>query len=601
MNNFYIERITAFGPNRQDSIVEFTPGLTIISGPSNTGKTCIVKCINYVFGDDREPFSNDTGYNSIRVIVNTTFGKISFERFLGKNKINVISYDDRIESGEYNSKNGKKIISSVWLKIIGIDDDIKIISNADYKRRNLTWRTFSHFFMIDEHEIDREESILLPKQNTAKTAFYSSLIYLIYGEDFSKHDEKKSKEERKIIKVAVEKYINTNLSSIAKRKEIILEELKVLQDVDIQEEINRLVEVLSETENKISGAMNKNKELLDNLFKKEERLAECSLLSSRYRALETQYTSDIKRLSFIVEGEIVGSDFSYSSNCPFCESELQKKHEKSYIETARAELERIIAQLSGLKESSKEVQRQTVQLEDEINKIQKEKQEIDDLIKLNLEPKANRLKESIKHNQKYIELKNELEVIERLSDNWITDLRGIEQEEDTETKYKPLEHFNKGFWDRMDSLLLEILEACKYTPLVSAHFGKNSFDIELNGSKKAENHGKGYRAFLNTIVALAFRKYMSMEAIYRTGLLVVDTPLLGFDEGTKSETPESQQKALFKYFMNNQHEGQTIVIENSNTIPSLDYKSAGVNEIKFTRGQREGRYGFLHGVSNGKI
>ncbi len=601
MNNFYIERITASGPNRQDSIVEFTPGLTIISGPSNTGKTCIVKCINYVFGDDREPFSNDTGYDSIRVLVKTAFGDISFERFLGKNKINVTSFDERIESGEYNSKSGKKTISSVWLKIIGIEDDVKIISNADYKRRNLTWRTFSHFFMIDEHEIDREESILLPKQNTAKTAFYSSLIYLIYGEDFLKHDEKKSKEERKIIKVAVEKYINSNLSSIAKRKETILEELEAFKDVDIQEEINRLVEALSETEKKINGAINRNKALLDELFNKEERLAECSLLSSRYRALETQYTSDIKRLSFIVEGEIVSSDFSYSSNCPFCESELQKKHEESYIETARAELERIIAQLSGLEESSKEVQRQIVELEDEINNLQKEKHELDDLIKLNLEPKASRLKESIKHNKKSIELKNELEVIERLSDNWITDLRGIEQEEDTETKYKPLEHFNKGFWDRMDSLFLEILEACKYTPLVSARFGKSSFDIEVNGSKKAENHGKGYRAFLNTIVALAFRSYMSMEATYKPSLLVVDTPLLGFDEGTNNETPESQQKALFKYFMNNQHEGQTIVIENSNTIPSLDYKSAGVNEIKFTRGQREGRYGFLHGVSNGKI
>lgn len=38
--------------------------------------------------------------------------------------------------------------------------------------------------------------------------------------------------------------------------------------------------------------------------------------------------------------------------------------------------------------------------------------------------------------------------------------------------------------------------------------------------------------------------------------------------------------------MNYQHEGQTIVIENSNTIPSLDYEATGVNEIKFTRGQQ---------------
>lgn len=584
----------------EDSTVEFTPGLTIISGPSNTGKTCIIKCINYVFGDDREPFSNDTGYNSVTVLVKTSNGSVSFQRLLGKNKINVKSFDERVESGEYNSRTGNKIISSVWLKIIGIDDEIKIISNADYKRRRLTWRTFSHYFMIDEHEIDKEESILLPKQNTAKTAFYSSLIYLIYNEDFSNHDEKKSKEERKIIKGAVEKYINTNLSSIAKRKKTILEELEKLDGINMQDELNKLVQELTETEEKINRAIIRNQELLDELFKKEEKLAEYSLLSSRYRALETQYTSDIKRLSFIVEGEVISDDFPYSRNCPFCENELQKKQEESYIDTSRAELERIISQLYGLEDSSLEVVRQIAELKSDIDDLQKEKQSIDNLIKFDLQPKASRLNESILNNKKNIELENELVVIKRLSENWVTDLRDIDIDEDTEMKYKPLEQFNKEFWDEIDSILMEILETCRYTPLVSARFGKSSFDIEVNGNKKSKNHGKGYRAFLNTIVALAFRKYMVTKAFYKPGLLVVDTPLLGFDEGIDNETPESQQRALFEYFMDNQDIGQTIIIENSNTLPLLDYTSAEVNEIKFTRGQTEGRYGFLHGVSNGK-
>lgn len=600
MNSFYIYKITASGPNKKESTVEFTPGLTVISGPSNTGKTCIIKCINYVFGDNKEPFSNATEYNSVIVQVKTGKGSVSFQRFLGENKVNVSSFDERIESGEYNSKGGKKSISNIWLKIIGIEDDIKIISNADYKRRRLTWRTFSHYFMIDEHEIDKEESILLPKQNTARTAFYSSLLYLIYNDDFSKHDEKKSKEERRIIKGAVEKYINTNLSSIAKRKKAILEELEKLDGINMQDELNKLVEELIETENKINRAITRNQELLDELFNKEEKLAEYSLLSSRYRALETQYTSDIKRLSFIVEGEVIGDDFSYSKNCPFCENELKKKQEESYIETARAELERIILQLYGLEDSSLEVIRQIDELESDIAALNREKQSIDDLIKFDLQPKVSHLNESIINNKKNIELENELVVIKRLSENWVTDLRDIDIDEDTEMKYKPLERFDKEFWDEIDLILMEILEACRYTPLVSARFSKKSFDIEVNGNKKSENHGKGYRAFLNTIVALAFRKYMATKAFYKQSLLVVDTPLLGFDEGIDNETPESQQRALFEYFMENQDIGQTIIIENSNTLPQLDYKSAGVNEIKFTRGQTEGRYGFLHGVSNGK-
>ena len=47
---FSIKKLTVSGPNKRDSEIVFGNRLTIIQGPSNTGKTMILNCIEYVLG-----------------------------------------------------------------------------------------------------------------------------------------------------------------------------------------------------------------------------------------------------------------------------------------------------------------------------------------------------------------------------------------------------------------------------------------------------------------------------------------------------------------------------------------------------------------------
>lgn len=605
MNSFYIEKITVSGKGKEDAIVEFSPGLTVITGPSNTGKTCIIRCINYIFGNEKPPFSEKTGYSKVTMNVKTANGSLRFERLLGENKITVYSSDPRIEGGKYNAKQGTKIISSIWLKLIGIEDEHQIISSEDFKTQRLTWRTFLHTLMIDEHEIDREESIVFPKGGArramGRTAFLSSLLFLIYGKDFSEFDTKESKKERTIRKAAVEKYINEKLSSLSTQKQYVTDNLKIFDGIDVEYEIKLLINSLSDTEEKLSGAMERSKSLLDEIFNKEERFAECNLLSSRYQSLRSQYTSDIKRLSFIVEGESAMRKIPFDAKCPFCNGHLPDNQQKSYVEAASAELKRIISQLSGLSESEEELIRQKNDLKQELTVLNTEKSSIEQLINLELKPRAKELNDSINSYRSYIQLQNELDLIQRLASNWSTDLNNLQNEEESDIKFKPLDHFGNEFWHTMSTYLMEILEECNYSPLVSARLSKDSFDIEVNGNSKAINQGKGYCAFFNSVVVLAYRKFMANKAVYNPGFFVIDTPLLGFDEGSKSETPISLQKSLFQYFINHQSEGQLIVIENSNTAPKLNYSNTGAKEIVFTKGMTEGRYGFLYGVKDETI
>src|SRR5690554_7101650 len=87
---------------------------------------------------------------------------------------------------------------------------------------------------------------------------------------------------------------------------------------------------------------------------------------SRYAALKTQYSADIKRLSFIVDGETVMKHVSHDSNCPFCNGKIPTQNTKSYIEAARSELSRIVAQYNDLVGAEDDIKQQIQELQTEI-------------------------------------------------------------------------------------------------------------------------------------------------------------------------------------------------------------------------------------------
>ena len=601
MADFYINKLIVKGAGKKDAVAEFDRGLTIISGSSNTGKTTILRCIDYIFGSDNLPFAGATGYDTIMLFVSTEDGAIQFTRKLESNKIDVVSSYDRIESGTYKARNATKTmesISKVWLALIGIEDDHDIIANENFRPQHLTWRTFLPVILIKERQIERESSILMPeggaKSIQGRTAFLSSLLFLIYGNDFSNFDERESKKERAIRKAAVEKYINKELSGVADRKQSILDMIGAFDGLDVQKEIDNAVQALSDIEEKISAAMSNSQSLLNNMLAKKERLTECQMLISRYAALKTQYSADIKRLSFIVDGETVMKHVSHDSTCPFCNGKIPTPNTKSYIEAARSELSRIIAQYNDLVGAEKDIEQQIQELQTEIKLLSEQKDNIEELIAKDLNPQAKALSETIESYRTYIQLNYELEVIHRLADGWNNDLRDIQNDDESEIKYKPMEKFDDRFWAGMDTALSDILEECQYKPLVSARFSKSSFDLEINGQAKAVTQGKGYCSILNTIVVMAFRKFMKENAVYNPGLFIIDTPLHGIDEGTKNETSESVQNALFQYFINSREMGQLIIVENERTLPKLDYDQSGVKQIIFTGVIGEEHCGFLH-------
>lgn len=109
MDKFYISKVTARGTGKTDSFVEFSPGLNLIQGRSITGKTCIIKCIDFCFGSKEKPFDESLGYTVIELSICTPKGDIQITRTFGKNKVDIITSVPGFDSGIYNLKfNSKK-------------------------------------------------------------------------------------------------------------------------------------------------------------------------------------------------------------------------------------------------------------------------------------------------------------------------------------------------------------------------------------------------------------------------------------------------------------------------------------------------------------
>lgn len=339
-------------------------------------------------------------------------------------------------------------------------------------------------------------------------------------------------------------------------------------------------------------------EILGQILELQEQAAECNLLQGRYATLRGQYVSDIKRLSFIVNGEVEMKNIAHNTICPFCDGTIPVKNKKSYIKSAQAELHRITSQMNGLVETEKELLAEKEDIAAQLKQLETQRDDIEKIIQEELQPQADSLKKMHDDYRVYIQIQHELSVIADFATSWETDLRELPSEEESESEYHPKELLDKEFQEKIDKLLKDSLTECSFPNLTTARFNLSSFDVEINGRKKQNFNGQGYTSFLNSIIAMSFRQYLSENAVYDPGFLVIDTPLLGLDQGISDVSPESMRASLYTYFTNHQDCGQIILLDNMKDVPNIDFKSTGTNIITFTKGLEPGRYGFLIDVTD---
>lgn len=575
MNNFYIKSLTAFGENKTESTVEFSPFLTIISGASNTGKTFIFKCLNYLFGSNKIDINSNTGYNIFQMIINYQNKDISFTRKRKSTFIDVNSQHPNVASGKYYIDSKKENnVNSLYLKLIGINESFKVPYNSNSEFKIFSFRMLTHLLMINEKEIDRDLSIIFPKEATSKTYFLSHLLYLLYRTDFSLYNYEEDKKIFQTKKEIISKYIKDKIIDYENKNNNLKKQFH--SNIDLQNEITTLSLKVKEIEKQITIAFEKGQHLLREINLNNEKLTEYLILLDRYQVLETELLSDIKRISFIDE-----SNNLFGSNKQDISSETILS-EVNRLTINLNELQNIIDILINDIDNTKIKQKN----------LEKEKEEFDNLINLSLTPQKIELENKLNEYTNYITLKSQIDILDTINDEWYDELNKIDTSNNDYITYNPTELFHENFFNEITIEIQEVLKNCNYSNYQFAYFSKDDFDIHINENTKSSN-GKGFSSFFNSVLLLAFRNYLYKYSNIIPPFYIIDSPLLGLDVGKTNIDKDDLISGIYNYFISSTNISQLIIFENEKNLPNIDFNQKTIKQYHFTHNLNSGRYGFL--------
>lgn len=605
MRTFYLKQLRIYGGGHKDSIIDFVPGVNFILGPSNTGKSLVVDCIDYIFGftpNKQKPSKiedNNNGYDTIELsIITSSDYKITFTRKIAESKVTVNSQDPEIESGSYNANTNT--LSQVFLKLIGIKDVHKVLSSQKGKTQNLTWRSLLHLFLMKQVDVDRETSALRAPGYYSQTSSPATLLFLLTGQDAEDIERYESAEVSKAKKNALLAYIREQIdkyridaSKLSSEIELFKTQNNIESKIDLQKEIDKV-------NREIDESIKNEKEYVRTIYALNSKLSEACAVEESFLILKDQYSSDLRRLDFIVSGTGVLSNIPDSSHCPICNSEIVEEIDENYIQASIIELGKLKTNISELEKAINDVTSKKEYLSSEINRVNSNIEEIREKLNIRLKPLLNSLEDRLSKTVKYSKMISEQETLISTIDYFNSELTSKEKENNADSRtHNILENYQNDMIQKYEKELRQALSKSKIGGSETARFNMMAFDLEIDGKAKASSMGGGYNSILNTLTAFTMSEFLIKHGEYATGFFIVDSVLTQLSESEFIRDKDSIKRNFIDYLIQGNHNQQIIIVEQKKRMPYIpDEKPDKVKITEFTGSKKDGRYGFLYDVFN---
>ena len=369
---------------------------------------------------------------------------------------------------------------------------------------------------------------MIIKDSNYETALIASLYFLLTGDYKEDVEEILKPEVANEKKKAVVAYIEEQVAALSDRKASYIIQLEELSGVDVDKQMQKLTEGISELQQELSELMEENAAVIRQISEYQQEDANCKVLIDRYKSLASQYKADLQRLDFIAKGEKTVKGLPANDTCPFCGGPVES-HDESYNAAIQAETKRIVSELAVIVATENSVREEQVGISKNIEELTKRKIEISEAI-AERTLKINDYRTNLQRFRDYTKLQSGIDFVNE-------QLQTLGQKKVSELQKKknpPLYHAKKEFEElvgtEFNDLLNKILKECNYRAGY-ASWDFKTFDILMDGVSKEKDQGKGYRSFLNSVIALMLYEYFNSDDVFiKPGILMIDTPLLGFDE-----------------------------------------------------------------------
>ena len=328
ITGFQLRALRATGMGKTPAEVSFGPGFNVISGASNTGKSYILQCVDFMLGGSKRPkrIKESTGYESLFLEFEDHDHQLhQLERSLtGHAFVHRVLSNGAILSEENLSEkhdpNDKKTVSALLLDLSRAWGR-KIRQNQSGKTRSVSFRDLAWLTLVDEMRIISDESPVLSGQYTTRTEELSLFKLLLTGVDDSSviatESHKESKARQKAQLELLDRLIpelETEIRRLDKEPASIEERRK-----RTDEAIATRTEVLTASQQEIADHEQKRREAWEKAKQLERREASTTEIRRRFSFLEEHYNNDLARLQAIIEMDSYFSQLR-QVRCPLCGS-----------------------------------------------------------------------------------------------------------------------------------------------------------------------------------------------------------------------------------------------------------------------------------------
>lgn len=602
MAGIYITELRLSGGDKPNAIVNFKKGVNIITGPSNTGKTFVFECLDYMLGKSKleRKISESNGYEHVFLELEDYVGNVytlKSDLYGGDFLLGECSVDDwetttkeHVKLKRKHTANKTNTLSHFILSKCGLENKwIRV--NQKAKKSELSLSSMRPLSLIEELKIPKVESPFLSGQHIDKTKEINVIKFLVTGVDDSALQETPSDKvianKSGRLEMLEELIAKHELSSDTERT---IEELKD-QQTKLELAIDESREIADDVTERMSHYEDLRHTVLERMDSLRTSVKEQEFLSKNVSIIEKQYISDLSRLGSTLEMGAALLSIE-RQNCPVCEASFVPKEptNKDICISAHAERKKIGAMLHEVGLAKAQFQSEIEEHSSEIRALQIELTNLNDLI-------ARHFNQSFQdHLEEIDELQEKLREIneELVSRSFVSSLcKQRDELLELVTLSKTARQFEKLTIENLESVaktMERLLIRWGYLDKDSEHrvvFSENENDFVINGEAR-KLAGKGYRSITHASFTLSL-------LIQKLGLgfCVMDSPLVTYKkpdvpigEGISNDMATEFYSSLLEI----EDDCQVIVIENEDVPLEV---SRNVHHLHFTKNPEHGRYGFI--------
>lgn len=610
---FRLRFLSFSGQQKQPSIVIFGPGLNVIYGASNTGKSFIVEAIDFMLGGKLplRDIPERVGYDIVLLGIETLDGKFftllrsmdggGFRLYDGLHQTPPTTDISYKQLDDKHSEKNDANLSSFLLKLCGLGGK-RVRKNFRNETNSLSFRNIARLMIVDETEITQQSSPLFDGNPTANTSNLATFRLLLTGMDDSALVANNKSEPEELSREAQLHLLDQLLDDHRGRLKELTKSPQELGDQleRIETSLRQQAAQVNTTEAEFQKAAGKRRELRRKLEEGRQRRAEVGAMIERFSLLDKHYISDIERLRSIEEG---GTLFSVlgGGDCPLCGAAPASHRPDTQcdgdtdavVQAARREIAKVEVLRAELASTVRNLERESASFDRRLPLVVHELESISDVVEELIAPKLSTLRRSYSDfADKRAEVREALALYATVQD--MEHRRADLENGDDEEKARVIANSDipTTVTHSFSKTVENILTGWHFPEAGDVYFDSKARDLVIAGKSRSA-FGKGLRAITHAAFTLGLLVYCRARQTPHTGFVVLDSPLLAYREPDGAEddlTGTDLQEKFYAYLEALPIDTQVIVVENTDPPESIMKRE---QSMMFGKNPHHGRYGLF--------